>query len=42
LINTYIFGGWGWRWWQDQSKANDDMNIYCSHNNLCISKACDN
>ena len=23
LINTYIFGGWGWRWWQDIDKPNN-------------------
>jgi len=26
LINTYIFGGWGWRWWQDIEKPNNNMN----------------
>jgi len=27
LINTYIFGGWGWRWWQDIDKHMYNMYI---------------
>ena len=26
LINNYIFGGWGWRWWQDIDKPNNNIN----------------
>jgi len=26
LINTYIFGGWKWRWWQDIDKPNNNIN----------------
>ena len=24
LINTYIYGWWGWRWWQDIDGDYDD------------------
>ena len=26
LINTYIFGGWGWRWWQYIDIPNNNIN----------------
>jgi len=24
--STNIFGRWGWRWWQDIDKPNNDIN----------------
>jgi len=26
LIDTYIFGEWGWRWWQDIDKLSNSIN----------------
>jgi len=25
-IDKQIFGGWGWRWWQDIDKPNNNIN----------------
>ena len=31
-IIDYIFGGWGWKWWQDIDKPNNSINTCI----LCI------